>query len=178
MTAAKPRARRVKSESAVAYLPGFNVPSGANYTAEEQRTIDDALAIIDARLRDKGDELADPAAAGRFIKLKIGGEPREVFGVLFLDTRHRVIAWEALFFGTIDGSEVHPRVVVQRALFHNAAAVILGHNHPSGNAEPSAADRAVTARIKQSLALVDIRLLDHFVCGEGAPTSLAARGWV
>ena len=82
------------------------------------------------------------------------------------------------FRGTIDGAEVHPREVVRRALAHNAAAVIVGHNHPSGNPEPSAADRAVTARLKQALALVDLRLLDHFVIADGPPVSLAARGWV
>jgi DNA repair protein RadC len=88
------------------------------------------------------------------------------------------LAFEELFHGTVDGAEVHPREVVRRALAHNAAAVIAGHNHPSGNPEPSAADRAVTARLKQSLALVDVRLLDHFVIGDGAPSSMAARGWV
>ena len=78
----------------------------------------------------------------------------------------------------VDGAEVHPREIVRRALAHNAAAVIVGHNHPSGDAEPSAADRAVTARLKQALALVEVRLLDHFVVGDGPPVSLASRGWV
>ena len=100
-----------------------------------------------------------------------------MFAALFLDTRHRALAFEELFRGTIDGAEVHPREVVRRALAHNAAAVIVGHNPPSGNPEPSAADRAVTAQLKQSLALVDVRLLDHFVIGDGVPVSLAARGW-
>src|SRR5690606_13373899 len=103
---------------------------------------------------------------------------RYLAAALFLDTRHRALAFEELFRGTVDGAEVHPREVVRRALAHNAAALIVGHNHPSGSAEPSAADRAVTARLKQSLALVDVRLLDHFVIGDGAPVSLAARGWV
>jgi DNA repair protein RadC len=89
-----------------------------------------------------------------------------------------VIAYEELFQGTLDGAEVHPREVVRRALGHNAAAVIVAHNHPSGNPEPSAADRAVTLRLKQALALVELRLLDHFVIGDGPPVSLAARGWV
>jgi DNA repair protein RadC len=106
------------------------------------------------------------------------GRPQEVFAALFLDARHRALAFEELFQGTIDGAEVHPREVVRRALAHNAAAVIVGHNHPSGNPEPSAADRAVTARLKHALALVDLRLLDHFVIGDGLPTSMAARGWV
>src|SRR5690606_41199549 len=104
--------------------------------------------------------------------------PHEVFAALFLDNRHRAIAFEELFRGTLDGAEVHPREIARRALDLNAAALIVGHNHPSGNPEPSAADRAVTARLKQSLALVDVRLLDHFVIGDGAPVSLAARGWV
>jgi DNA repair protein radc len=127
---------------------------------------------------ERGEALTDPASAGRYFAQRLRAHPNEVFAVLFLDTRHRAIAFEELFRGTVDGAEVHPREVVRRALAHNAAAVIVGHNHPSGNPEPSAADRAVTARLKQSLSLVDIRLLDHFVVGDGPPVSLAARGWV
>jgi DNA repair protein RadC len=97
--------------------------------------------------------------------------------VLFLDTKHRSLAFEELFQGTLDGAEVYPREVLRRALAHNAAAVIIGHNHPSGNPEPSSADRAVTHRLKQALGLVDIRLLDHFIVGDGVPVSMAARGW-
>ncbi len=105
--------------------------------------------------------------------------PNEVFCVLFLVTRHRLLAAEDLFHGTIDGCEVHPRVIAQRALELGAAAVILGHQHPSGEPEPSAADRALTARLKQALALLDIRVLDHFVVGGAqTPVSMAARGWV
>ena len=99
-----------------------------------------------------------------------------MFAALFLDASHRAIAFEELFRGTIDGAEVHPREVVRRALAHNAAAVIVGHNHPSGNPEPSGADRAVTARLRHALDLVDIRLLDHFVIADGPPVSMAARG--
>ena len=127
---------------------------------------------------ERGEALSDPAAAGRYFAQRLRGHPHEVFAALFLDSRHRALAFEELFTGTIDGAEVHPREVVRRALAHNAAAVIVGHNHPSGSAEPSAADRAVTARLKQSLALVDVRLLDHFVIGDGAPVSMAARGWL
>ena len=127
---------------------------------------------------ERGEALTDPASAGRYFAQRLRGQAIEVFAVLFLDTRHRALGFEELFRGTIDGAEVHPREVVRRALAHNAAAVIVGHNHPSGNPEPSAADRAVTAQLKQSLALVDVRLLDHFVIGDGAPVSLAARGWV
>ncbi len=127
---------------------------------------------------ERGTALSDPQSAGLYFAQRLRGRPHEVFAALFLDTRHRVIAFEELFQGTLDGAEVHPREVVRRALGHNAAAVIVAHNHPSGNPEPSAADRAVTARLKQALALVDLRLLDHFVIGDGAPVSLAARGWV
>ncbi len=127
---------------------------------------------------ERGDALNDPQAAGRYFAQRLRGLPHEVFAALFLDTRHRAIAFEELFRGTVDGAEVHPREVVRRALAHNAAALIVGHNHPSGNGEPSAADRAITLRLKQALGLVDIRLLDHFVIGDGAPVSLAARGWV
>lgn len=127
---------------------------------------------------ERGEALTDPSAAGRYFAQRLRGHPSEIFAALFLDTRHRALAFEELFRGTVDGAEVHPREVVRRALAHNAAALIVGHNHPSGSAEPSAADRAVTARLKQSLALVDVRLLDHFVIGDGAPVSLAARGWV
>ena len=127
---------------------------------------------------ERGEALTDPAAAGRYFAQRLRGQPREVFAALFLDTRHRALAFEELFRGTVDGAEVHPREVVRRALAHNAAAVIVGHNHPRGSAEPSAADRAVTARLKQALALVDVRLLDHFVIADGPPVSLAARGWV
>lgn len=127
---------------------------------------------------ERGDALSDPGAAGRYFAQRLRQHPHEVFAALFLDTRHRAIAFEELFRGTVDGAEVHPREVARRALAHNAAAVIVGHNHPSGNPEPSAADRAVTARLKQALALVDVRLLDHFVIADGPPVSMAARGWV
>ncbi len=127
---------------------------------------------------ERGDALADPAAAGRYFAQRLRGSANEVFAALFLDTRHRALGFEELFRGSIDGAEVHPRVLVQRALAHGAAAVIVGHNHPSGNPQPSAADRAVTARLKQALALVDVRLLDHFIVGDGPPLSMAARGLV
>ncbi|MEF9977598.1 MAG: DNA repair protein RadC [Thermomonas sp.] len=127
---------------------------------------------------ERGEMLGDPAAAGRYFAQRLRGLAHEVFAVLFLDTRHRALGFEELFRGGIDGAEVHPRTLVERALARGAAAVIIGHNHPSGNPEPSAADRAVTARIKQALGLVDIRLLDHFIIGDGPPLSMAARGLV
>lgn len=127
---------------------------------------------------ERGEALADPTQAGQYFARKLRSLPHEVFACLFLDTRHRVLAYEELFRGTLDGAEVHPREVARRCLTHNAAAVIFGHNHPSGNGEASAADRAVTSRLKQALALIDVRMLDHFVIGDGAPLSMAARGWV
>lgn len=167
-------ATKVKSED----RPEYEV---ANESAEstEDKLIATALHLLDQRLfSGRGEELTDPTAAGKYFKMKLVGREHEVFAVLFLDTRHRAIAFEEMFRGSIDGCEVHPREVVKAALRHNAAAVILGHNHPSGSPEPSPADRAVTAQLKQALHLVDIRLLDHFVCGAGAPVSFAARGWV
>ncbi len=130
---------------------------------------------LDAELREP-DALADPEASGRYLKARLDAYPYEVFACLFLDNRHRVIAFEELFRGTIDGASVHPREVVRQCIAHNAAAVILAHNHPSGIAEPSAADRAITLRLRDALALVDVRVLDHFIIGHGTPTSFARRG--
>lgn len=127
---------------------------------------------------ERGEALTDPSSAGRYFAQRLRGAANEIFAALFLDSRHRAVAFEELFRGSVDGAEVHPREVVRRALAHNASAVIVGHNHPSGNPEPSHADRHVTARLKQSLSLVDVRLLDHFVIGDGPAVSMAARGWV
>ncbi|MGD8589429.1 MAG: DNA repair protein RadC [Chromatiales bacterium] len=120
--------------------------------------------------------LSSPADSRRFLQAKLRHYPYEVFSCLFLDNRHRIIVFEELFRGTIDGASVHPREVVKRALEHNAAALILAHNHPSGAGEPSEADRRITQRLREALALVDIRVLDHFVIGDGEPVSLAESG--
>jgi DNA repair protein RadC len=120
--------------------------------------------------------LANPAACADYLRARIGAYPYEVFACVFLDNRHRILAFEELFRGTIDGASVHPREVVRRCLAHNAAAVILAHNHPSGVAEPSQADRAITADLKRALETIQVRVLDHFIVGAGAPTSFAARG--
>lgn len=122
--------------------------------------------------------LESPEVTELYLKSALRDQPNEVFACLFLDTRHRVIAFEELFHGTIDGATVYPRVVAERALRHGAAALIAAHNHPSGISEPSLADQAITRRLKEALALLDIRLLDHFVIGEGVPVSMAARGLV
>ncbi len=124
----------------------------------------------------RGPTLSSPAQTRTYLSALLRDHPSEVFGGLFLDNRHRVIGYEELFRGTIDGASVYPREVVRRALAHNAAAVIVAHNHPSGVAEPSAADEALTHRLREALGLVDVRLLDHFVVGDGEPVSLAERG--
>ncbi|MBN8480337.1 MAG: DNA repair protein RadC [Xanthomonadales bacterium] len=142
-----------------------------------QAALEVGRRYLDAELREL-DSLTDPAASARYLKSRLGGYPYEVFACLFLDNRHRVIAFEELFRGSIDGASVHPREVVRHCLAHNAAAVIFAHNHPSGVAEPSSADRAITVRLRDSLALIDVRVLDHFVVGSGTPTSLAQRGWI
>jgi DNA repair protein RadC len=154
------------------------VPSEGAIRAREDRTIDKALRILEQRLRGPGPSLSEVGTCGAFFRLRLGSEEREHFEAAFLNTRHQLIAVERLFSGTVDGAEVHPRIVVQRALTFNASAVLLAHNHPSGHAEPSAADRALTARLKSALGLVEVRLLDHFVITAGEAMSMAARGWV
>lgn len=124
----------------------------------------------------RGNPLADPAATRRYLISRLRDLPQEVFCCLYLDNRHRVIVFEELFQGTLDGASVHPREVLRKALGHNAAALIFAHNHPSGVAEPSDADRRLTQRLKDALALVDIRVLDHFVVGDGDAVSFAERG--
>lgn len=126
----------------------------------------------------RGDALQSVADTRRYLTAKLRHEPHEVFACLFLDNRHRVLAFEELFHGTIDGASVHPRQIVKRALYHNAAALILAHNHPSGVAEPSRADEQITLRLKEALALVDVRVLDHFIIGDGEVISFAERGLI
>ena len=124
----------------------------------------------------RGDAFTDCTVTKNYLKQRLRAYPHEVFACLFLDNQHRMITFEELFRGTIDGASVYPREVVKQALRHNAAAVILAHNHPSGVAEPSQADIHITRRIKAALELVDIRVLDHIIVGDHEPTSLAQRG--
>jgi DNA repair protein RadC len=123
-----------------------------------------------------GKAIRSPADTESFLKAKMQHLDHELFCCLYLDNRHRVLRFDELFRGTIDGTSVYPREVVKEALAVNAAAVILAHNHPSGVAEPSQADERITQRLKSALELVDIRLLDHLIVGAGAATSLASRG--
>lgn len=153
-----------------------NAPDKAD--GRDDAMIAKALRILEARATTSGPLFCDPDVAGRFFRLRIGGEAREHFEVAFLDTRNRLIGVERLFSGSIDGAEVHPRIVVQRALLQNAAAVLLAHNHPSGHCEPSAADRAITSRLKDALALVEVRVLDHLVVAADQHTSMAQLGYI
>jgi len=123
----------------------------------------------------RGDALSSPQQTRQFLTAQLADYPHEVFACLFLDNRNRVIAFEKMFYGTIDGASVYPREVVRLALKKNAAAIIFAHNHPSGVAEPSHADEQITQRLKEALALVDIRVLDHFVVGDEI-VSFAERG--
>ena len=136
--------------------------------------LDLALKVLAHRHR-RGEPLTSPEDSRAYLRLKIGERKFEVFACVFVDNRHRVISCEELFQGTIDGASVHPRVVVQRALEVNAAAVLFAHNHPSGVAEPSMADQRITQRLKDALALVEIRVLDHFIVTAEDSISFAER---
>ena len=137
-----------------------------------------AIRCLEAVYLTKTDCLTSPQDTRDYLKLRLYGLPYEVFACLFLDNRHRVIRYEELFKGTIDGASVHPREVVRRVIETNAAAIILAHNHPSGVAEPSQADLRITQRIKEAMDLIDVRVLDHLIVGDGATTSLAERGLI
>ena len=127
-------------------------------------------------LMNSGSTLVNPHAVREFLQMRLRDLPYEVFCCLWLDKRHRVISFDELFRGTLDGATVHTREVVKQALARNAASVIVAHNHPSGLAEPSVADQMITVRLKESLALVDVRLIDHLVIGDGVCESFAERG--
>jgi DNA repair protein RadC len=158
-------------------LPRHKLRVGAVTWCRMRAGIELGRRYLDAELH-SGEKLSDPSASARYLKARLAGYPYEVFGCLFLDNRHRVLMFEELFRGSIDGAHVHPREVLRSCILHNAAAVILAHNHPSGITEPSAADRAVTLRLREALDLIDVRVLDHFIVGDGVPVSLAQRGWV
>lgn len=147
------------------------------HTDRDEQILEAAERILRRKLERQG-KITDPTSSAAFLRAHCAYRDREIFGCVFLDTKHAILAVEDLFFGTVDSAEVHPREIVKRALLLNAAAVIAFHNHPSGNPEPSAADRAITTRIKQALELVEVRLLDHIVVGADGTASLALRGWV
>ena len=165
----------VSSDDPVEYNTNGNPTT--TFTASERKTIDKALSILERHYK-PGQQITSPADTKNFFTLKYAGLEDEVFGVLFLTNHHSVISFEIMFRGTIDSCTVHKRNVVKRALELNAAAVIFSHNHPSGYAEPSHADRAITRALTDALALIDVRVLDHIVVGGSNTVSFADRGWI
>ena len=158
--------RTVGTSSATARYAGIH----------EDPLIREAIGVLEKHMFTRGAKLADPASVREYLRLKLAGEPLEVFAVVFLDASNRVIAFEPMFHGTINGTNVYPRAVLKRAIEHNCAAVIFAHNHPSGMTEPSQADKALTTVLQSVLAHVDVRVLDHFIIGEGTPFSFAEAG--
>lgn len=152
-------------------IPGL----GPAKYAQLQAVLEMARRAMHERMRDV-DALNSPTAVKDYLRLTLGGKAYEVFTVLFLDAQNRPLAIEELFRGTLTQTSVYPREVVKRSLHHNAAAVIFAHNHPSGAAEPSNADQMLTQALKNALALIDIRVLDHFIVGSGSVLSFAERG--
>jgi len=148
------------------------------YKLTDETTEQDVLAaaesILGERLKRQG-SIGSPADANDFLRMRLGALPHEEFHILWLDNRHRIIDWQKLFTGTIDGASIYPREVVRSALTVNACAAILAHNHPSGVAEPSAADRAITKELRDALTLIGVRVLDHIVVGAEC-VSMAGRG--
>ncbi|MGE1174246.1 RadC family protein [Pseudomonas sp. BW7P1] len=145
--------------------------------AQLQAVLEMGRRHLAERMRQKT-ALENPQVVRDYLKAMLRHEPHEVFGCLFLDSKHQVLTFEPLFRGSIDNTAVHPRVVVKRSLANNAAAVILCHNHPSGNSDPSQADRVLTKRLQKALELIDVRVLDHFIVGDGEPLSMAECGWM
>ena len=143
--------------------------------ASVDQILEAARQAIEQKMQ-RGAEFTSPALVKEYLRNKLAGFEHEVFAVLFLDTRHRLIEYREMFHGTIDSASVYPREVVKEALRLNAAAVILSHNHPSGNPEPSQADRVLTQRLKEALALVEVRTLDHVIVAGADTVSFAERG--
>lgn len=150
------------------------------FTENELDILNKARKIMFRKASTNKKAFTDPSVVKDYLIIsnEVTEPNREVFRVLFLDNQHKLIADEAMFFGTIDASPVYPRVLVQKALQHNASALILSHNHPSGEPEPSRADKSITERLQQALALVDIKVLDHIVVGDCFTVSFAERGWI
>jgi DNA repair protein RadC len=160
----------------ILYTADTNSTTGIREASFEEILIA-AREQMSLRVR-RGTQLSSPKATRDYLSLKLGTLEREVFAVIFLDRRNRLISYQEMFQGTIDGASVYPREVVKEALRQNAASVILAHPHPSGVAEPSQADEAITARLRDALSLVDIRVLDHVIVAGGDTTSMAERGLI
>ncbi|MFY0991790.1 RadC family protein [Halomonas sp. C05BenzN] len=152
--------------------------SDGNYlAAPDDHVIDVARQVVE-RSVSKGVKLNSPTRVREFLWLKLAGYDHEVFGAIFLDSQHRVIEFSELFHGTLDSASVYPREVVKAALHHNAGAVIFTHNHPSGEPDPSDADRRITQRLQEALGLIEVRVLDHIVVGGSDSVSFAERGYL
>lgn len=159
----------------------FESKPNGKYASRRQFSADEVVAfameIVAARFQ-RGASLTSPDATRQYLALQLADRHHEVFGALFLDSQHRLISDEILFKGTINSTAVYPRIVVQRALLLNAAALILYHNHPSGEPEPSAADRHITTQLTESLKLIDVRVIDHLVVAGSTTVSFAERSWL
>jgi len=151
------------------------LPLPASYPPREQRIIKLALCLLEKHLKQPGEAFTSTHTTKDWLRLKMAGIEREVFIVMYLDNQHRLLGKETLFLGTVSHTEVHPREVVKSALRHNAAAVILAHNHPSGTTKISQQDKLITQRIVKALALVEVRVLDHLVIGNDV-VSFAEQG--
>lgn len=170
------RSARNQKPAPIRFTSGLVSETGGTYQpADDEAVIAAALRIVASRVQ-RGSPLESTTATRQYLTLRFAGLEHEVFSCIYLDNRHRVIACEDLFRGTIDGASVHPREVVKAALAHNAAAVILTHNHPSGVSNPSSADEMITKRLKDALAIVDIRVLDHLIVAGASVYSFAEHG--
>lgn len=167
--------RPLLEASQISFCKGLGL--GAAKYAQLQAVLEMARRHLSSQLQ-QGDLLSSPDLVRNYLSAQLRHRHQEVFAVLFLDTQNHLLAYDELFFGTIDGASVYPREVVKKALARNAAAVILAHNHPSGVAEPSQADKRITERLKAALELVDIRVLDHMVVGNKEVVSFAERGLI
>lgn len=156
--------------------PAYTVTTTTSKTDDE--IIADALFILEKRMRTPGATIKSPQDTKDFLTLRLAEQETEVFCCIYLDIRHRVIAFEEVFQGTIDSTTIYPREIVRRCMQHNAAALIVAHNHPSGMADPSEADRHITTRIRGALELIDVRVLDHFIVGGTDCLSLAEKGLI
>ncbi|HBS2746963.1 TPA: DNA repair protein RadC [Klebsiella quasipneumoniae subsp. quasipneumoniae] len=154
------------------------LPATSGLTPYAQRTIRRAINLLEKNLRQPGISFTSSTAARDWLRLQLAGQEREVFMVLYLDNQHCLLESETLFAGSVNHVQVHPREVVKSALRFNAAAVVLVHNHPSGDPEPSQCDRNITDRLKDALALVDVNTLDHLVVGQDEIVSFAERSWI
>jgi len=169
----------MKNSNAVLKLPTNRIselPFSSLNCEEKDFLIENALSILADKHMKGSDILCSPRDTHAFLRIQLAEQRNEVFGVLFLDNKHRLISNEILFNGTIDGTSVYPRVIAMHCLDKNSAAIVIYHNHPSGDCKPSRADKSITSRIKESLALLDVRLLDHIIVSSSESFSFAEQG--